>query len=139
MDDFKKRKNLKESNVTTKNEIMELIQIKLQEQAPATAPPKTRPKVNPDTRPTPETPKQNPNERPFIDPWKDPGQAPDADPKFQSDDNEFGDNELPEFLKFSEILNAGGVSLNESKIEKISSAILDKLKRSAKKVSGNGK
>ena len=126
-------------SVTTKNEIMELIQMKLQEQAPATAPPKTRPKVNPDTRPTPSTPKQTPNERPFIDPWKDPGQAPDADPKFQGDDNDFGDDELPEFLKFSEILNAGSNSLNESKIEKISSAILDKLKKSAKKVSGNGK
>jgi hypothetical protein len=129
-------------SVTTKNEIMELIQMKLQEQAPATAPPKTRPKVNPDANPTPETPRQNPNERPFIDPWKDPGQAPDAAPKFQDDifgDETIDTDELPEFLKFSEILNMGGGAVNESKINKLSSIILDKLKKSAKKISGNGK
>jgi hypothetical protein len=103
--------------LTTKDEIMELINVKLLEQDPAIA----EPDIDTDTEV--DEPRVDPNEDPFIDPWKEPGVGPDPDPKFET-----GKEQLPDFLKFDNIIN----SVNESTIDNISSIILQKIKNGKK-------
>jgi len=90
--------NLVESkyySVTTKNEIMELIQRKLNEQSVA-EPEIETPVKEPRTRPS--EPTKEPGKRPFKEPWKKPGPGPDPRPKMEKN------IELPEFLFFSNIV-----------------------------------
>lgn len=105
-------------SVTSKNEIMELIQSKLMEQYPEIAEPDTETEVEPDIDAPPH---EAPDEDPFHDPWKNPGEGPDPDPKFEKQGGS-----LPEFLKFRNVIN----SMNESnqKVNNISKMILNKIK-----------
>ena len=116
------------NSVTTKNEIMDLISIKLQEQGREIqiADPDTETEVEPDID-TP--PYEAPDEDPYIDPWKEPGTTPDPRPKFEKKHKEHED--LPDFLKFNNILG----SINEEKISNITNIVLNKLKNKSQ----NGK
>jgi hypothetical protein len=80
---------------TSKNEIMEMISTKLNEQGPAIAEPDID--VEPDIR----EPKVNPDQDPFIDPWENPNEGPDPSPKFKKDSSD-----LPDFMKFKDIINS---------------------------------
>lgn len=102
-------------SITTKNDIMEVIKVKLTEQEPVVAPPKR--KTETPTR-REETPKKDPYPAPFDPP--EPNKLPDPTPKF----------ELPEFLKFDNIV----VSLNEGNVNKITSMVMEKISKSLKKV-----
>jgi hypothetical protein len=79
---------------TSKNEIMEMISTKLNEQ-PAIAEPDID--VEPDIR----EPKVNPDQDPFIDPWENPNEGPDPSPKFKKDSSD-----LPDFMRFKDIINS---------------------------------
>ena len=80
---------------TSKNEIMEMISTKLNEQGPAIAEPDID--VEPDIR----EPKVNPDQDPFIDPWENPNEGPDPSPKFKKDSSD-----LPDFMRFKDIINS---------------------------------
>jgi hypothetical protein len=80
---------------TSKNEIMEMINTKLNEQGPAIAEPDI------DVEPDIKQPSISPDKDPFIDPWDNPNEGPDPDPKFEK-----GDSELPDFMRFKEIINS---------------------------------
>jgi hypothetical protein len=80
---------------TSKNEIMEMISTKLNEQGPAIAEPDI------DVEPDIKQPSISPDKDPFIDPWDNPNEGPDPDPKFEK-----GDSELPDFMRFKEIINS---------------------------------
>lgn len=79
---------------TSKNEIMEMISTKLNEQ-PAIADPDID--VEPDIR----EPAVNPDQDPFIDPWENPNEGPDPSPKFKKDSSD-----LPDFMRFKDIINS---------------------------------
>ena len=83
-------------SVTTKNEIMELVQTKLKEQLLA-EPDIETPVKEPKTRPS--EPTKEPGKRPFKEPWKTPGPGPDPRPKMETP-------KLPEFLFFSNIVKS---------------------------------
>lgn len=110
------------NSVTTKNEIMDLIRTKLQEQGREIeiADPDTETEVEPDI----DTPQIAPDEDPYIDPWKEPGTSPDPRPKFKHDN-------LPDFLKFNNIVG----SVNETNVATITNMVLNQLKTKSK----NGK
>jgi hypothetical protein len=125
-EDFKKwAESLVENKyhqATTKNEIMNLIKSKLQEQAmPTIAPPKRK------VEPEPWSPeKESPDENPYIDPTRDPGIQQDPDPKFQKisfEDSVF--SEFPDFLTFDKIENS---VLAEEKKNKMTNLIIKKIK-----------
>lgn len=80
---------------TSKNEIMEIINTKLNEQGPAIAEPDI------DVEPGIKEPAISPDKDPFIDPWENPNEGPDPSPKFKNDDSE-----LPDFMRFKEIINS---------------------------------
>ncbi len=104
--------------VTTKNEIMELLQQKLQEQ-PDVMDPDIEVKPGIEVEPDVDTP--NPDTDPFVDPWDNPGEGPDPRPKFQGDDKG-----MPQFLKFKEILQ----SINEKNdVSSLSESIMRKIKK----------
>ena len=115
------------TSVTTKNEIMELISVKLQEQGREIeiADPDTETEVEPDVAP----PYEEPDGDPYIDPWKEPGTTPDPRPKFEKKHKKH--EHLPDFLKFNNIVS----SVNESKISDITNIVLKKLKNKSQ----NGK
>jgi hypothetical protein len=83
--------------VTSKKEILDLIRLKLNEQAPAIAEPEVAPEIapykEPDYDPNPDT-----DDEPFFDPWKTPGENPDEAPKYE------GDSEMPEFMKLDNLI-----------------------------------
>jgi len=113
------------NSITTKNEIMELINLKLQEQfaEPDIAEPVTKPKT-----PTKE-PDKAPGKDPYHDPWKTPGIGPDPEPKMEKGGE--GDSvgeELPDFLSFDSIIS----SVNEDKLNLIANTILEEIKNSTK-------
>jgi len=107
-------------SMTTKNEIMDVIKGKIMEQEVAPAKPKTRPTTKPNRETTPQ-------KTPYPDPWQppEPGKVPDPTPKFEEGEG------LPEFLKFDNIV----MSLNEAKIQKITSLVMDTIDKKKKKVS----
>ncbi len=111
--------------VTTKNEIMELLQLKLNEgPGPAVADPDIDVEPDIEVEPDIDSP-ANPDTDPFVDPWDNPGVGPDPRPKFS------GEKGMPEFLKFKEILQ----SINEKNdVESLSESIM----REIKKVLKNG-
>ena len=80
---------------TSKNEIMEIINTKLNEQGPAIAEPDI------DVEPGIKEPTISPDKDPFIDPWDNPNEGPDPSPKFKNDDSD-----LPDFMRFKEIINS---------------------------------
>ena len=80
---------------TSKNEIMEIINTKLNEQGPAIAEPDI------DVEPDIKEPAISPDKDPFIDPWENPNEGPDPSPKFKNDDSD-----LPDFMRFKEIINS---------------------------------
>lgn len=80
---------------TSKNEIMEIINTKLNEQGPAIAEPDI------DVEPGIKEPAISPDKDPFIDPWENPNEGPDPSPKFKNDDSD-----LPDFMRFKEIINS---------------------------------
>ena len=101
--------------ITTKNEIMELIKGKLNEQA-APAEPTTKPTTkpgNPDTKPGKPNPYPNPWEPPRENPNPDPG------PKYKSNEK------LPDWLTYDAIMSA--VKGNE--VEQLSEMIIKRLKK----------
>ena len=107
-------------SLTTKDEIMELISIKLTEQAPEVAPaPVKEPKVKPEVEPRPEkTPEKTPDRRPHINPW-DPKPGKDDKPKL----------DFPEFLTYDELQRLDSSSLSEAKINKMVSNVLRNLNK----------
>ncbi len=84
---------------TSKNEIMEMITSKLNEQYPEIAEPDTETEVEPDIDAPPH---EAPDDDPFHDPWQNPGEGPDPRPKFEKQD---GGN-LPDFMTFKNIINS---------------------------------
>lgn len=110
------------SQLTTKNEIMEMINSKLDEQtlSPDAEPDVAEPDVD---DPTVEPDEPSPDKDPYHDPWKVPGPGPDPKPKMKISDT---DN-LPDFLTFDNIVS----SVNESKIENLAKKILNEIKKRA--------
>jgi len=108
--------------LTTKDEIMELIKVKLNEQAaePGVAEPTTKPTTRP------EKPAQEPGKgKPYPNPWEPPkpGQTPDPTPKFQDD------SELPDFLETDAILAAIKGEEMDDEVASLTEMIMKELKK----------
>jgi hypothetical protein len=81
---------------TSKNEIMEMITSKLNEQYPEIAEPDTDTEIMPGIDAPPSE-----DEDPFIDPWDNPNEGPDPEPKFEK-----SNGGLPDFMTFKNIINS---------------------------------
>jgi hypothetical protein len=86
-------------SLTTKDEIMELIKIKLHEQ-PDVMEPDIDVEPDIDIDPDIDAP-PSPDKDPFIDPWQNPGEGPDPRPKFEKGNG----GSMPAFMEFKNILN----------------------------------
>ena len=105
-------------SLTTKDEIMELIKIKLHEQ-PDVMEPDIDVEPDIDIDPDIDAP-PSPDKDPFIDPWQNPGEGPDPRPKFEKGNG----GSMPAFMEFKNILKSmnqpkGADSISESIMKKI--------------------
>jgi len=102
-------------SLTTKNEIMELIKVKLNEQAaPAPAEPTTKPTTKPGN---PAIKPGKPEKTPYPNPWEPPKENPNPDPGPKY--------ELPDFLKFDSIVS----SIKDNDVDQITEMIIKRLKK----------
>lgn len=111
-------------SITTKNEIVELIKNRIQEQfhQPDIAEPTTKPGTK-----EPRTPSK-PNKKPYHDPWKEPGVGPDPKPKMETGK----ESELPDFLKFDAIINSvdeNDLETTDNSLDSIAESILKEIKK----------
>jgi hypothetical protein len=81
---------------TSKNEIIEMITSKINEQYPEIAEPDTDTEIMPGIDAPPSE-----DEDPFIDPWDNPNEGPDPEPKFEK-----SNGSLPDFMTFKNIINS---------------------------------
>jgi hypothetical protein len=105
-------------SLTTKDEIMELIKMKLHEQ-PDVMEPDIDVEPDIDIDPDIDAP-PSPDKDPFIDPWQNPGEGPDPRPKFEKGNG----GSMPAFMEFKNILRSmnqpkGADSISESIMKKI--------------------
>lgn len=113
-------------SLTTKDEIMELIKMKLHEQ-PDVMEPDIDVEPDIDIDPDIDAP-PSPDKDPFIDPWQNPGEGPDPRPKFEKGNG----GSMPAFMEFKNILK----SMNQPKgADAISESIMKKIRNVLK----NGK
>mgnify|MGYP006142274171 CR=1 FL=1 len=106
-------------SLTTKDEIMELIKIKLNEQ-PDVMEPDIDVEPDIDIEPDIDSP-PSPDKDPFIDPWQNPGEGPDPRPKFETGKG------MPEFLKFKNILKSMNQPKNQT--DTISESVMNKIRK----------
>jgi Ca2+-binding EF-hand superfamily protein len=106
-------------SLTTKDEIMELIKIKLNEQ-PDVMEPDIDVEPDIDIEPDIDSP-PSPDKDPFIDPWQNPGEGPDPRPKFETGKG------MPEFLKFKNILKSMNQPKNQA--DTISESVMNKIRK----------
>jgi hypothetical protein len=80
---------------TSKKEILDLINLKLNEQAPAIAEPEVKPGIAPEIAPNYEP---DEDDSPFFDPFETPGVMPTEAPKYDAD------SDMPEFMKLKNLI-----------------------------------
>lgn len=106
-------------SLTTKDEIMELIKLKLNEQ-PDVMEPDIDVEPDIDIEPDIDSP-PSPDKDPFIDPWQNPGEGPDPRPKFETGKG------MPEFLKYKNILKSMNQPKNQT--DAISESVMNKIRK----------